>query len=111
MNAVSEITQLGLVEQSMQQVLAITEFKEGYQYGEFDPGVDTLAAYGLAALVGGKVAVKVGLLAKLGALLLAFKKFIIIGLAVIGGLLSRLFKKKKAAAESDVPAVTNDEEL
>jgi len=109
MNAVSAMPQLAIIEQDVKQVLAFTEFKEGYRYAEFDPGVDKVAAYGLAALVGGKVAAKVGLFAKLGGLLLAFKKFIVIGLAAIGGFLAKVFKRRKIATEPEMPEVAPDE--
>ena len=44
------------------------------------------------------VAAKLGLFAKLGALLLAFKKFIIIGVIAIGGCIAKMFGKKKDEA-------------
>jgi uncharacterized membrane-anchored protein len=99
MNAVSGMSQLPLIEGRMNQVLAFSDFKEGYRYSDYEAGVDKVAAYGLAALIGGKIAAKVGLLAKLGGLLVAFKKVIIIGLAAVGGFFTKLFKRRKVAAE------------
>jgi uncharacterized membrane-anchored protein len=72
MNAVSAIDQLPMVRERMESVIGFANFNEGYRYSDFDPGVDKLAAYGIAALIGGKVAAKVGLLAKPGGLLVAF---------------------------------------
>jgi len=95
LNAVADMDQLPLVEQRMEQVIGFTNFKEGHRYSDFDPGVDKVAAYGLAALIGGKVAAKVGLLAKLGGLLVAFKKFIIIGFLAVAGFFTKLFKRRK----------------
>ncbi len=95
LNAVSGMTQLPLIEASMEQVIAFTNFKEGHRYADFDPGVDQVAAYGLAALVGGKMAAKAGLLAKLSGLLVAFKKVIPIVVIAAGGLLARLFRRRK----------------
>lgn len=103
MNAVSGMSRLPLVEERMDQVLAFSEFKEGYRYSDYKAGVDKVAAYGLAALIGGKVAAKAGLLAKLGALLVAFKKVIFIGLAAVGGFFAKLFKRRKAGAEPPAP--------
>ena len=57
-----------------------------------------MAEYGLGALIAGGVAAKLGLFAKLGVLLLAFKKFIIIGLIALGGLLAKMLGKKKDEA-------------
>lgn len=104
MNAVSGMKQLPQVEKSMQQVLAFTEFKQGHRYSDFDSGVDKVAGYGLATLIGGTVAAKAGLFAKLGALLLAFKKVIIVGLAAGGAFIAKLFRRRKeTAAPEEAP--------
>jgi uncharacterized membrane-anchored protein len=95
LNAVADMEQLPLVEDGMEQVIGFTNFKEGHRYSDFDPGVDKVAAYGLAALIGGKVAAKVGLLAKLGGVLVVFKKFIIIGFLAVAGFFSKIFKRRK----------------
>ncbi len=111
MNAVAGMPQLAQIEKDMNQVLAFTEFKEGYRYAEFDPGVDKVAAYGLAALIGGKVAAKVGLLAKLGGFLLVFKKFIVVGLAAVGGTLAKVFRRKRIIADPVLADASQDENL
>ena len=96
LNAVSGMAQLPQIQTNMEQVIAFTNFKEGHRYADFDPGVDQVAAYGLAALVGGKMATKAGLLTKLGGLLVAFKKVIFIALIAAAGLFAKLFKRRKA---------------
>ena len=98
MNAVAEIGQLAHVKQSMQQVLAFTDFNPGHRYADFNGSTDKVAAYGLAALVAGGVAAKLGLFAKLGALLLAFKKVIILALAGAGAAVAKLFKGRGSEA-------------
>jgi uncharacterized membrane-anchored protein len=95
MNAVATIGQLEQIRGEMRPLLEIAEFNEGYRYSEYNPKTDRLAEYGLGALIAGGVAAKLGLFAKLGAFLLAFKKFIIIGLVAIGGFVARHFGKKK----------------
>ena len=97
MNAVAGIGQLSRVEQDMQQVLAFTNFLPGQRYADYDGATDKLAAYGLGALVAGGVAAKTGLLAKLLALLVAFKK--VIALAAIGalGLAGRFLGNRRRA--------------
>jgi len=57
-----------------------------------------MAEYGLGALIAGGVAAKLGLFAKIGAFLLAMKKFVIFGVLALGGFIARLFKKKDAEA-------------
>lgn len=95
MNAVGSMSQLSQIRGDMQPLLQVAEFNEGHRYADFDPKTDRLAEYGLGALVAGTVATKLGLFAKLGALFLAFKKFIIIGVVAVGGFIARLFGKKK----------------
>lgn len=98
MNAVSGITQLSQVRERMEQVIAFTGFNKGYRYSDFEPGVDKVATYGVAALIGGKVAAKAGLFAKLGGLLVAFKKVIIIGFFVLVGITAKLVKGRNRQA-------------
>jgi uncharacterized membrane-anchored protein len=95
MNAVSYMDQLPMVRDRMEQVICFADFKPGYRYADFDPGLDKVATYGIAALIAGKAAAKIGLLAKLGGVLLAFKKFIIIGFLFLAGLFKKLFARNK----------------
>jgi uncharacterized membrane-anchored protein len=82
-------SQLGTVVADFDQVVAGTTFTPGNRYAEWREG-DKVAAYGLTALVAGgagAVAVKTGLFAKLGKLLAAFGKVIMV---VALGLLATL---------------------
>ena len=98
MEAVASMDQLAQVRTEMRPLLELAEFNEGYRYAEFNSKTDRMAEYGLGALIAGGVAAKLGLFAKFGALLLAFKKFIIIGVIALGGFLAKLFGKKKDEA-------------
>ena len=95
LNAVASMDDLGLVNAGMNQVLPMAEFDAGQRYADFKPGTDKVAAYGLAALVGGGIAAKTGLLAKLGALLLAGKKFIVLIFVALAAFVRKLFGGKK----------------
>jgi uncharacterized membrane-anchored protein len=95
MNAIAGMNDLALVSDGMTRVLPMAEFDAGKRYADYKPGVDKAAAYGIAALVGGGLAAKAGLFAKLGLLLLAMKKFLVIGLVALGGLLKKLFGGSK----------------
>jgi len=97
LNAVAPIDQLDKVRADMPQVLAMTDFDTGERYADYDSKTDKLAAYGIAALVAGGIAAKAGLFAKLGLMLLALKKFVIIGIAAIVGFFRKLFNRKKAS--------------
>lgn len=94
LEAVADIKDLARVNDGMKQILPMAQFNTGNTYADYNPNTDKLAAYGLAALVGGGVAAKTGLLAKLGALLLAGKKFIVIILIALAAFLKKLFSKK-----------------
>ncbi len=83
---------------TVKSLLAGLDYKSGLRYAEFRSG-DKVAAYGLTALITGgaaAVAVKTGLLAKLGILLAKSGKLIIGGIV---GLFALIFGNKKRAKE------------
>jgi len=96
MNAVASMEQIDQIRSEMRPLIEVAEFNEGYRYAEFNAKTDRMAEYGLGALIAAGVGAKMGLFAKLGALLLAFKKFIFIGLIALGAFIKRLFGRKDA---------------
>ena len=96
LNAVAGMNQLHQIEGEMQKVLALTEFDAGQRYSDFNASTDKVAAYGIAALVAGAIAAKAGLFAKLFVLLLAFKKFAIVGFIALAALVRKLFARAKS---------------
>lgn len=73
-------------------------FKPGQTYSDFHTG-DRVAEYGLAALVAGgaaAVAAKKGFFAVIAGFLAAAWKFVLLGLAALGGFFKRLFTRNKA---------------
>jgi len=93
LNAVAGMNQLHQIEGEMQKVLALTEFDAGQRYGDFNASTDKVAAYGIAALVAGAIAAKAGLFAKLFVLLLAFKKFAIVGFIAVAAAVRKFFAR------------------
>lgn len=91
LNAVSSMGQLADVRRDMQQVIGFTDFNQGHRYADYTPGTDKVAAYGIGALVAGKVAAKAGLFKGLLALLLAGKKFVVIGVLALAAFVRKLF--------------------
>ncbi|WP_437617757.1 DUF2167 domain-containing protein [Sorangium sp. So ce1151] len=85
LNAVSGMRQLATVRSEMQSVLKFVEFKPGNRYEDFNEDIDHVAAYGIGALVAGKVAAKAGLFKGLLAVLLASKKLVVVGLMAVAG--------------------------
>jgi uncharacterized membrane-anchored protein len=96
LNAVAAVSQLGLIKKEMAEVISFGEFKEGSRYADFDPDMDSVAAYGIGALVAGKLAAKAGLFKGLIALLIASKKFLIIGVVALAAGVTALFFGSKA---------------
>jgi uncharacterized membrane-anchored protein len=98
MNAVAGIGQLPQIRTDMRRLIGVVEFNSGHRYADYNSKTDRLAEYGLGALIAGGVAAKLGLFAKLGVILAASWKFLMMGLVALGGFLSRLFGRKKDSA-------------
>ncbi|MBC7849500.1 MAG: DUF2167 domain-containing protein [Chitinophagaceae bacterium] len=81
MNAVAPIYALDSVRNHIDEVLAMPQFTAGNKYSDFDPKVDDVAAWTIGGLVAGKVLAKVGFLA----IILKYLKFILLGIAAVGG--------------------------
>jgi uncharacterized membrane-anchored protein len=82
------------------ELLAAVSFNDGKRYTDFDASTDKVAAYGLAALVGGIAAKKLGLLAVIGAFVLKFAKLIFIGVAAAGAGIVKWFKGRNAQEQA-----------
>lgn len=82
MNLVTDLASVEAQKPVARQLLAGLEFNSGKRYADFDSSTDKVAAYGLAALVGGVAAKKLGLLAVIAAFAVKFAK--VIALAAIG---------------------------
>lgn len=95
LNAVAGMKQINEIKTEMKNVVAFTDFTAGNGYNDFNVGTDRVAEYGLAALVAGGVAAKLGFFGKIFAFLLLFKKAVLLGLAAFGAGLFKLFGRKK----------------
>jgi uncharacterized membrane-anchored protein len=101
LNAIAGMNQLPVIKTEMQNVIGFTDFTPGNRYADFNSSTDKVAEYGIAALVAGAVAAKVGLFAKLFALLIAAKKLVVVAfLAVVAGV-RKLFGLKKKESPAD----------
>ena len=87
--------QKSLIESQLDTVLALAEFDQGATYSDFDPDMDTVAAYGIGALVAGKALAKTGLIA---AAIVFLKKFGVIFVIAIGAFLKKLWSRRKNTA-------------
>jgi uncharacterized membrane-anchored protein len=93
LNFIAGMDQKELIDSKLDSVLALANFNEGQQYGDFNPDIDKIAAYGIGALVAGKVLAKTGILV---AALLFLKKFGVFILVGLGVMFRNLFSKKRA---------------
>jgi uncharacterized membrane-anchored protein len=80
------------------QLLEAVNFNGGKRYGDFNSSTDKVAAYGLAALVAGVAAKKLGLLALLAAGAVKFIKVILIAIAAAFAAFRKWFRRSKAPA-------------
>jgi uncharacterized membrane-anchored protein len=95
LNLVTDYATIAKEKPIAQRLLAALDFNAGRRYADFDSSTDRVAEYGLAALVGGFAAKKLGLFATLGVLLAKFWKVIAIGgVALVAGLGKLLGRKK-----------------
>ena len=99
LNFVGSIKQLPAVKKLAPEVLQAVSFTSGNQYADFNSNTDKVAGYGIAALVGGGVAAKVGVFKFLLVGLLAAKKFVILGVIALVAFVSKLFAWRKKASD------------
>ncbi len=78
-------------------LLANLAYNPGKRYEDFNSSTDQVAAYGLAALVGGVAAKKLGLLALGAAFFAKFAKIIVLAVAGLGVGIVKFFKRGQSA--------------
>ena len=100
LNVVAGMNQLPIVGQKVPAILAMVDFQPGNQYADFDPKIDKVAEYGLAALVAGGAlgaAAKLGLLAGAWKFIIwafaAFYKVIIVAVVAVGAALKKFWAR------------------
>lgn len=95
LNLITDLKDIAQDKRHAQTLLAALNFGEGKRYTDFNASTDKVAEYGLAALVGGLAAKKIGLFALAAGFLAKFAK--VIALAAFGGwaAFKRFFKRGK----------------
>jgi uncharacterized membrane-anchored protein len=106
LNLITGLAELPAYRSVAASMLNALDYNPGKRYADFDAGTDKVAEYGLAALVVGVAAKKLGLLAVVLAFVLKFAKVGLLGVAGVGAVASRLFKRKKAKAQEQAHAVS-----
>jgi uncharacterized membrane-anchored protein len=96
LNLITSASSVEADKPAAKQLLKAVAFNEGKRYADFVPGSDRVAEYGLAALVGGIAAKKLGLLAAAAAFFAKFAKLIFIGVAAFGAGIVKWWKGRTA---------------
>ena len=102
LNAIASMPMLPEVSKHIDNVRNSVTFGEGQKYGDFNPDLDEVAAYGIGGLIAGKVLTKVGFFA----VLLKFWK-IIAGVIIAGG--SFLWRLITGRSKEEEPVVATSE--
>ena len=97
LNGVASMSQLGEIEKQTPEILSMVDFSGGSRYADFDPKVDKVATYGIAALVAGGIAAKLGFFKLIWVFLLAAKKFLIIAFVAVAAWFRKIFGRRKGA--------------
>lgn len=79
MNVIGDLDDLPEINGDLEDILSSTTYLPGHRYADFDPSIDEVAAYGIGALIAGKMLLKTGVLASIGIFLLKAWKLIAIG--------------------------------
>ncbi len=96
LNLVTDLKDLPVDKQAAQDLLAALEFDKGKQYADFNSSTDHVAEYGLAALVLGVGAKKLGLLALGFAFIAKFAKLAILAVVGVGVAVRKFFQRKSS---------------
>ena len=100
MNLVTGTKEVETLKPMAKNMLAAMTFDNGKRYADFNESTDKVAEYGLAALVAGVAAKKLGLLAVIGVFLAKFAKIIIAGLVVGGGVFGKKWWNRRKGNEA-----------
>jgi len=106
MNLVTDMASVESQKPMAAKLLAGLKFNNGKSYADFNSSTDKVAEYGLAALIGGIAAKKLGLLALLGVFVAKFAKVIAIGALALAGGAFKFWRKKPVAATTGASPVS-----
>lgn len=96
MNLVTGLADLAKHKPDAHALLDALQFNDGKRYADFNSSTDKVAEYGLAALVVGVAAKKLGFFAVAALFLAKFAKIIFIAVAAFGAGAFKFFKRKPA---------------
>ena len=98
MNLVTDLNSVEEQKPIARRLLEAVEFEKGKAYADFNSSTDRVAEYGLAALVGGVAAKKLGFFALIAAFAAKFAKLVIFGFVAAGAFALKILRGKGADA-------------
>ncbi len=104
LNLVTDLKDLPAHKPAASTLLSALNFIDGKRYSDFNSKTDKVAEYGLAALVAGVAAKKLGMFALIAAFVAKFAKVGILAALAFGGVVMKFFGRKKE------PAVASQDE-
>lgn len=107
-NAVISPEDLPEVREKVGLIIGSVSYNYDYNYDDYDPETDYTSDLTIGSLVAGTILAKTGLLAKIGAILLKSWKLILIAIAAIGALITKLVKGKKDKDGTKTDSNTTD---
>lgn len=96
LNLITGLDNIGADKRHAQTLLAALNYDEGKRYADYNASTDKTAEYGLAALVGGLAAKKLGLFALAAGFFAKFAKVIVLAGAGVAAAARKFFKKDQA---------------
>ena len=98
MNLVTELDRINRERPVAHRLLAALQYNDGKRYTDFNSATDHVAEFGLAALVGGIAAKKLGLFALIAAFAAKFAKVIGVAALALGATVMKLLRRKQPPA-------------
>lgn len=98
LNLITDLRTIGQDKGHAQTLLSALDFNEGKRYADFNASTDKVAEYGLAALVGGLAAKKLGMFALAAGFFAKFAKVILLAGAGALAVVGKFFKRDKNQA-------------
>ena len=108
LNLIADLQQIDRFKPHAETLLAALDYASGKTYADFDAATDRMAEYGLAALVGGVAAKKLGLFAVIAAFVAKFAKVILLAVIALGGGLFKYLRRDKHTAPGRGSAIDGE---
>ena len=94
LNLLTSTDRVAADQKAAHELLAALSYNPGKRYEDFNASTDHIAEYGIAALIGGVAAKKLGLFAVIGVFVAKFAKVIFLAALAAGGGIWNFFRRR-----------------